>query len=556
MAEKDIDGDILEYQRIIKQIGEYGRVEISNNYYPIAHTPIPIHNGIDITGTFETNDSTEAGRMSYVTILRDSASLDPANGYGFCWSKGDGSLYNIYLVDNSPLANDLFVNKDLVIQPQGDNAWKAAGKFVIAINTVYHFKLSVFEDYRMELRLWTSTEPVAPTLSCAAPNMLPSAIGTEFGISVMGTQNSLWWYNDVLITTSTGVHTAVLFKMKARDTDFPNGSNVAFNYYGYGHDGAGSPLYGISAFAWIINSGIGSWTPIGTNTSTNSSDKMTTKISYPFVMDSVHRDSGEFAYFLTTSTYASESVTNVSTYYAHLQSNIASGVHAGGCADIYVNDPSKIVLAENSLNNITGNINLTEGNGFYGPIHSIIEVQTALINDPLVRNSDWSVVSANLGAVYSTEEYPYLSFDPGLINMKVRVVYRYWQNGTNVQALLNSDKYRYSGSSNLAKITPPTIVTVNTLNYKGSPSETAVKLALKEYVNSATANISIADIANTLYNIGVVYIDFPNIDIEITKYNYLRVESDPVSLIDSYSLDSDLSAFFADETSLQGVTRI
>lgn len=551
------DKYIKEYKNIVRQIASKIQVETFNNYYPIMQTYIGKHNGIEITGSFETDDSSTDGRMSYVTVLRDGNALDPSNGLGFGWMKGDGTIYNVYLVDNSPLANDLFVNENFIIQPQGDNAWKAAEKVVIDINTTYRFRLTIAEDFSMDLRIWEDggSEPVTATVHCGGTATGPAAYGTNFGVGVLGTQNSEWWYDDFQITTTTGVHTAVVFKLKARTTDFPNGQATTFNWYGYGSDGAVVPNYGASAFMWTQVSGIWGWKAIGTNTATNATNIEASKISYDFTMGSTYRDTNQFCNFLITSTQSAGSVTNVTSYYTNLQTTVPSGVHTGGCADIYINDPTKILLAQQTINNVTGTVDLSAANGFYLPIHSIVEVQTGIIGNTLSVNTDWVLVTPNIATAYSTQEYPYISFNPALSNLQVLIKYRYWENGANVQTLLESPTYRYSGTSNLAKMIPPTIVNVNQLEYKGPLSETVAKLAIKTYINEATGSISLSEIVNLLYSYGAVYVDIPNADITVTAYDYKRVIQDPVQLLTTYSLGT-LTAFFADDTSLSGVRKV
>lgn len=549
---------IKEYQGIIRQVASRIHVETFNNYYPILQTYIDKHNGIEVTGSFETNDTSTDGRMSYVTVLRDADALDPANGLGFGWMKGDGSIYNIYLVDNSPLTNDLFVNENFIVQSQGDNAWKAAEKAIININTEYRFRLAVAEDFGMRLTIWKASQsessPVVTTY-CGGSSTGPAAYGTNFGVGVLGTQNSQWWYDDFKITTTTGVHTAVVFKLKARPSDFPNGTPTTFNWYGYGSDASVVPNYGASAFMWTQVSGVWGWTAIGTNTSNNASNIETTKIGYNFTMGSTYRDTNEFCNFLVTSTQSAGSITEVTSHYTNLQTTVPSGVHTGGCADIYINDPTKILLAQQTINNITGTVDLSAGNGFYLPIHSIIEIQTGIIGNTLVENTDWVMVTPNQATAYSTQEYPYISFNPALANLQVLIKYRYWENGSNIQTLLESPTYRYSGTSNLAKMMPPTIVNINQLEYKGTLSETVAKIVIKTYINEATSMISLSEIVNLLYSYGAVYVDIPNADITVTAYDYKRVIQDPVQLTTTYTLGA-LTAFFADDTSLSGIRKV
>ena len=532
----------------------------AQNFYPVFTTPLALNNGITITGTLETDDDTTDGRMSYVTVLRDPSSADPANGYGFAWMKGNGTAYNVYLVDNSILADDLFINPSFIVNPPGDNAWKAAAKVVINQSTdplpaVYNFELVINIDYAMQLRIWAvgNSRPVSPTMYCGAPLDGPVASGSNIGFGVLGTSNARWWYDDILVQTSNGVHTAALFKLKARTTNFPNNSNVTLQYYGYGNDTNGN--YGLTLFLYQQVNNVWTWVQIGTNTSTSATSKNLTLIQDTFTINGNYRDVNNDINLLATTTYAANAVTDVTTYYVDLETTVPSGVHTGGCADIYVNDPTQVVVATNTINNINGIIDMSPANGFYDPVHSIISISTALVGNTLTENTDWNLNSISPAYAYSMQEYPYLEFNPQWLNYKMNIVYRYYQNGAAVQALVSSPSNRFGGTSNLAKVIPPTVVTINQFAYRGSITVAAFTLLVQNYINSSIATISLNDILNLAYQNTISYIDLSNVDIEITAYDYLRNISDPVPLTTSYTLNG-ITAFFADSTSLSGIQRL
>jgi hypothetical protein len=358
-----------------------------------------------------------------------------------------------------------------------------------------------------------------------------------------------------MITTAAGIHTAVLFQLKARPADFPDTTSVSVKYYGYASDGnTGNENWGLTAFVYKKVNGIWTWVEMGTNTATELTDKNLTLIQHDFLIGDTYRDTSENVSILATSTYADTAATDVTSYYVSLEDTLPSGVHTGGCADIYINDPSRILTAENILNNITGDIELSTANGFLGPLHSIVRVERSLMGDDLKINTDWSLVSGSPSKAFSIYEYPYLTFSPALIDFKVRIVYRYYHDGPDVQALLDSDEYRFGGVDNLAKILPPTIVTINTLDYKGTPTVEEIVGALKAYINAATT-LTLADLINLLYTYGVTWIDIPNIDISIVAHDYKRVISDPITLTDSYTI-SGLTVFFVDDASLVAIRRL
>lgn len=548
----------LYYAKLVKSFLDL-YVTPATNHYPILSAPLDFHAGITVTGKFETNDTSESGRLSYVTVLRDGASKDPSNGYGFAWAKGDGTTFNVYLVDNSPLANDLFITDNFIVQANGENTWKAAAKVVLTPNTQYSFTLTIDPYYAMSLHITqVGGSTVLENLHIGGVTVSglsePAAgvDGSHFGISVLGTQNSLWWYDDIEVKKDVGIHSAVLFKYKTPTSIIPNNTQVTLDYYGYGNDGEGHN--GLTLFLYEKQLGIWNWVEIGSNTAGSSTNRGATRITTDFVMGSSFRNDNDEVQALATTTYANTAVTSVSTYFTELHTATSSGVHTGGCADIYINDPSKILLAERIVT-AGSTVALTTDNGFYSPLHSIISVQESLLNQELIENIDWALASGSLTSAFSVNESPYLSISDDFVNHDLRVVYRYYHSGEDVQTLLNSKQYRYSGTSNLAKIMPPVIVSVNNLGFRGKISEQAVRNAIKTYINTLSGDsLLLTDVLNVVYATGVSWIDVANIDITITAYNYRRENADPVTLTSEYT-KAGISAFFCDDTSLVGVTK-
>jgi hypothetical protein len=237
-----------------------------------------------------------------------------------------------------------------------------------------------------------------------------------------------------------------------------------------------------------------------------------------------------------------------------LENATLSGVHTGGTADIYINDPNSILVAQQTVNNVTGNLSLSTANGFMGPIHSIVNVQTALIGQALAENDSWVLVSSNPAVAYSSQETPYLAFSSALVNTKVLVTYRFYAYGNQIQSTITSNDFRYSGTSNLAKIMPPAIVTINAMNYRGAASVTQVQTAIINYVTSQTATIILTELLSAVYAAGVTFVDTSSLDIEIAQYDYKRTRAASVPLLTSYT-KPDLSAFYTDAYELTGVIK-
>jgi hypothetical protein len=216
-----------------------------------------------------------------------------------------------------------------------------------------------------------------------------------------------------------------------------------------------------------------------------------------------------------------------------------------------------VLLASNTVTNVAGTVAMSKANGFYIPLHSVIQVQTTIGGQKLLPNVDYVVSSgAGMAYAYSTLENAQLVFNPIWNGFNMTVTYRYYQSGETIQALLDSPENRYTGTSNLAKSIPPAIVSINVLDYRGTASLTTMQNAIAAYVMGVTDTITFSDIINTMYGNGASWIDVANADIEVTQYDYQRIVNDPVQLIASYTLPTTLSAFFADATSLNALRRL
>tara|TARA_Y100000593_G_C4321778_1_gene344199 strand:+ start:4036 stop:4497 length:462 start_codon:yes stop_codon:yes gene_type:complete len=109
------------------------------NFQPIFHTQINQHDGIKITGKFKTNDSSEEGRMSFITVNRTGNLAIPWDGFGIAWRKGTGGSsgkYNVYMIDNDAQSEFTYIHQDqLVDNTGGVNQFIMAAKKEILVDT-------------------------------------------------------------------------------------------------------------------------------------------------------------------------------------------------------------------------------------------------------------------------------------------------------------------------------------------------------------------------------------------------------------------------------------
>jgi hypothetical protein len=549
-----------KYTDIVNTISSKVSAVASDDYFPIVSTLLEQHTGISITGLFKTNDATSEGVMSYITALRNASSMDPSHGLGFAWRKGDGTTFNVYLVDNNPLTDELFVNNNLLVQSSGDNMFLATAKKEILIDTDYKFRLDISQKYAMDLWIWKSTDS-DPDFDDSSTRTIytgpmdvatsPRSDGTHFGMGVLGTQGYQWWYDDLIISTTVGIHTAVLLRLKADPSLFPDDSIATINVYGYGKD---ESTYALSAYIKKYVDSTWTWVLSGSNTSTNVSDRNNSLITFNLTLSSVYRDSDNYIDVLLTTPTATNSISSIGLYYAALTNTIASGIHVGGKADIYVNDPTNIVYAERIITNTTGRIWLNSDNGFSLPVHSIVSVSNPDTQEELTENSGWVLVTVDSGNTFSTRESAYIT--ASVDHARIKIGYRYHTYGDAIQTKLDSDEFRYSGADNLVKILPPVLISFETLQYKGGISDTELKEKLKDFINTKTESLSLSDVLNFLYDLDITYINTDTLSVTYRESDYLRVWEDPIELTSTAFELGTLQAFYTDEKAMLGITRL
>ena len=88
--------------------------EVAYNFSPVLHRYMGLHTGIKLTGKFKTSDPSDDGNMCYSTFWRSENYAIPHDGVGMAWVKGDGNTYNVYIVDNDVLSNEVFVGNQIV----------------------------------------------------------------------------------------------------------------------------------------------------------------------------------------------------------------------------------------------------------------------------------------------------------------------------------------------------------------------------------------------------------------------------------------------------------
>jgi Baseplate J-like protein len=529
----------------------------NTNYYPILHTPINVSNGISITGNFSTTD-TSNNVPSYVTVLRQSNTIASSDGLGFAWTTGSGNLYNVYLVDSNPLINTTLLTDGYVFNTIGENSWLAAASGVINPNTTYSFALNITADYAMTLNIWPGTGAYSPSntglITLYHGNFTPQSNGSHFGISVAGTNGSTWLYKNIEINDIVNLQAVALFQMDA--TNIANGSTTTINCYGYGTDSVNNALQ-----MYIYNPNTYVWNLLAKNTATSSSPKsqrLLTNVSVSgqapsFTMSSNYKDINNYVNIaITTPTSQPGIPTTVAIDYIDMENTKPVGISIGGKSDIYINDPTDIIVGTQTSATNNGIIQLIPINGYALPLLNVASITIDISGQELQEGVDWELFTDNVGNAYSVRENPYISINPVYNNLDLDIIYRYNQVGISLQAMLDDPTKRFIGTDSLAKLAPPTIIGITTLSYSGTLSIDAAQTLIMNYINVNTT-INVSDIISLLMANGVTYVDTANIIMNATTYDEQRNVISQTTFTSTYTCTYDLGFLYSDKFSLIGI---
>ncbi len=135
--------------------------EESYDFAPVLHRVVPKHSNIKMSCTFNTSDPSTSGNFSYITFWRSPNGVAAHDGVGIAYKKGDGNLYNFYIVDNDFLSDGIYITEKIVREDTGINNFIAGGKFEILTNTTYNISLKILEDYSIIAKIWNdgTSEP-------------------------------------------------------------------------------------------------------------------------------------------------------------------------------------------------------------------------------------------------------------------------------------------------------------------------------------------------------------------------------------------------------------
>lgn len=539
------------------------------NAHPIFHRAIDSTKGIQITGKFRTTHDTVPSPMSYITVRRRADKAVCSDGIGLAWRTGtiaDGN-YNVYLVDNNVLTDDMPIRQNGMILEENINTFLAYGITNIEPDEEYKFGLEIDSTWGMRACVYSGSIVASPdfdnaydavsyptgyilSIGARLDGYEPQASGTHFGISVMGTENSDWIYDDIRITSIVQGHAASLFKLYANPSYFSENKGAQLTMVGGGH---GSPT--ISGITWYLwNNDSSAW-----ETLVSYSGSLTATHTYDLVTMSGYIDNQNYVNLMVmTDDAADDGELNID--YVKLSNTPVSGIHTGNMTDIYIHAPGAISRTTANLTGITGNT--VELDSLNHPIYEIESVYyTAggpifgeLIRDSVSTTGRYTLQNSDPNSTYSIYEDLSLSVPE---DASISIVYTYYTEGPVVQAFLEHEDNRLPNSDILAKIAPPAIISINNLDYRGTIEAEDLKTKLATWINQLVrSSFEISDMIAYMYSEGVTYINLDTMNITVTVYDNehnITVSNQEIST--SYTI-SEPNTFYTDSLKLIGITKL
>ena len=572
---------IPRYQQIVSDLEKIVGKTQYYNYAPVLTRQLDQNTGIEVRGQFKTDDSSTYGEMSYITVLRQGKYPIPHDGFGLAWKKGDGTKYNVYLVDNATMQEEVYALNEMIVQDAGINNFLVAGKRILSINTWYKFKIKILANYATRIWVvdddsvdWTDlnnspydndTNPEGyivdrggQVASEATSAYVPISQGTYFGIGVAETQNSQWWYKNIIIASIADAYPMALFQLELPGQHFGDGSQAHLYYKGYGQWNAEAPFdNGLSLYVWNVTTE--AWELAGTNTAESTSENQDKEINYTLADITDYKDTVWGVDYLNVLAFTTEAdeTAKLRTHFVSIDNTFPSGIHQGNMLDIYIHAPDRMKTTTNTIASVTNSIMLTTTNGFNLPIQEITQVSETLSGNLLTRNVDYTISLGTVGNAWSTRANQAIIFDPALGGISVNVTYNYYIDGTTLQTFIENDTVRNAGADNLIKLIPPAVIEIETLSYRDGPAQEDLKTRVATWINTLGNNTTfeITDLINYLYTLGVSYVNLDTLVINVRRYDTTGALVDASEITSTYTI-KDVNIFTTDVSRLYGIMKL
>lgn len=569
-------------KQYIKQHLESKYNEI-NTTAPMMQRYLKTHKGIEISGSFSTDDGTVDGRPLYVTVLRQSQKSVVEDGFGFVVMKGDGTTYNVYIVDNNALYGSVVFDETFNVP--GINSFLVAAMKEILINTTYQFKFNIHEDWSTELYIWpegpgTGLTPVVTSGALVdgplgwGGRQIQSSIdgtwiemdkGTDIGFGVIHPSGYKWLISDLQVKKFSGGIPLQVYEISNNNTI---AGKVQVNYYGSGEvkNSEGTVLVsGADVYIARVEDPnelgfkvFDEWEFLGSvDASIESGDSAkvlrasTTDIAEWYLFEDKFYIAVNKNFNVPTADF---NTAKIVTNYIEVTNAQNKPVKDRNLLDVWI-DPLK-VLEEGSLTITLGmsETNITE---LLTPLFLIKNIYVTGIPESNELNylggAGIRPKLKSTGTEYSTREVLTL-LHPTLDGAEVTIEYLHANTRvTEVQNFLDSSDYRSPSIDPLVRILPPIVVSINSLSYKGVLSEAEVQTILKDYINAkgSTGEITKSELLSLLYSNGITYIDVTGFDISVIIFDYKDMWINETTLFTSYELPSTPCRWYTDNDFLR-----
>lgn len=552
---------------------------------------------------YDTDDERSADVAKFYSEYGSQLTHDPEWYLGKIKDYPDLWKYNVYLVDNDVLQEETWVGIEQIWdQTSGKNQFLVAGKVWIEANRNYNVIIKFYNYLGFDAWVYDESDEAFvvndsskcltrgqtyPTYVPQSGDKLTASNGVEeldyyrnhFGIAVGETKNYEWYYSNIKVWSFIEAFPMHLFKFKIDSSTVDINSGINIEYYGIGYDPTRSitnPSEDNSRVKLgIYNFTTSEWETLGYNDTPFVEDAaiIMDTILISGNIDPITDYLDENNYINIAATAANSGLvynndnsllydfTNniehaIRTYYISIDNGGFQGIHRGNATDIYVHDPTNIITGSTVIqmtgNNILTN-NLPNINKY---IQEIVEIRE-YISQTAISKSSYVINVKNEGTVYSSNPSYEIIFDlDNLEGTLIEIVYRYWSRGEYFNSIINDDKYRFPSADYMLKIMPPTIITINTLEYSGSVDEVTMKTYIKDFFNSLTdLTFDKSDLVNFMYTKGANYV---NLDMEIFIKSYTSRGKYSLITLDgqTYTITGTLSRFFTDINELYGVTKV
>lgn len=567
-----------------------------NRNWALTSIP-PINTGGQGTAQVESNRYyRESDDITYKTAdllkFKEIYGYTPTiTGPGYVQAHPELLRYNVYLVDNDILQENIWVGFDqLWDQTSGKNQFLQAAKVWIEPEVTYQFKVKIYDKMGVEAWIYNLDDPPAdpynpanrvinrgqtyPPYVTQSGDKIETDTGADilestrnhFGIAVAETRNCEWYVDNLQVNSFIETFPMHLFRIQYDPIYFDPTQEAQVNYYGVGYDPELFTLNGDSGHSKVkvavYNINDDAWEVAGTHTATINDTRDEQQISINLNPLSDYLDATGYVNIAATAANSGANFEGdvnhtLRTYYVEMNNVLANAVHRGNAVDVYVHDPVNIKRGSVSVLMPGSTITLKTIQGINPYVVEIIEVREG-ISKVVFDPSSYSVNNLFDSKSFSEEANQVISFDiENMENTLVEVIYYYWTNGPLVDSLINDPDERYPAADIMIKAMPPTIITVNRLEYAGGLAETEMKIKMAEYFNTLLdTKFDLSDLINVMYENGANYVNL-DMDISVREYDTEYDRTETTLTGSTYTIKEDnVSRFYTNIDELYGVTQV